>query len=201
MRTMNGRFTFAGVCLVLAATPLLAQQAAPSGNRPMQPMAGMPMMDCPMMSAMMSGPGAALQSATALKLTPDQRTRLETAKRRLDALSAPAMDSMRVIHTQLNALAQQPAFDERAVRGAFARMGGVHTDMGVAMLRASHDTRAILTPVQRDSLAAIAKRQVSKSGPMSMCGMPMSPMPGMPMHPMPGMPMHPMPGAGAVPKP
>ena len=150
----------------------------------MRPMAGMPMTDCPMMTAMMHGPAAALQSATVLKLTPDQRTRLEAAQRPLDALSAPSMDSMRVIHAELMALAQKPAFDERAVRAAFDRMGRVHTGMGIAMLRASHDANAILTPVQRDSLAAIAKRQMPKAGTMPMCGMPMSTMPmhGMPMH-------------------
>ena len=184
MRSMRARFTLAGACLLLAGTPLLAQQPAPSGNRPTRPMAGMPMMDCPMMSAMMLGPAAALQSGTALKLTPEQRTKLQAAKRQLDALSAPGMDSMRVIHTELMALAQQPTLDERAARAAFARMGRVHTDMGLAMLRASHDVNGILTPVQRDSLAAIAKRHMSMSGAM----------------PMTGMPMHPTPGAGASPK-
>ena len=169
MRAITLPLTLAGACLVLASAPLVAQQPAPSGNRPMRPMAGMPMMDCPMMmSAMMPGPAAALQSATALKLTPDQRTRLEAAKRQLDALSAPVMDSMRVMHTQLMALAQQPTLDEAAARALFARMGRVHSDMGLAMLRASHDANRSLTPVQRDSLAAITKRQM--------------PMGGMPMH-------------------
>ena len=184
MRPTRVRLTLAGVCLVFAATPLLAQQPAPSGHRPMQHMAGMSMPECPMMSAMMHGPAAALQSATALKLTPDQRTKLEAAKRQLDALSAPAMDSMRVIHTELLTLAQRPTFDERATRAVFDRMGRVHSDMGVAMLRASHDADAILTPIQRDSLTAIAKRQMPKAGAMPMCGMPMG---AMPMH---GTPMH-----------
>ncbi|HEX7941992.1 MAG TPA: Spy/CpxP family protein refolding chaperone [Gemmatimonadaceae bacterium] len=183
---MKVHLTLAGVCLVLAVRPLVAQQPAPSGNRPMHPMAGMPMMDCPMMmSAMMPGPALALRSASALKLTPDQRTKLEAAKRQLDALGTPAMDSMRVFHTQLMALSQQPTLDEAAARAVFARMGRVHSDMGLAMLRASHDANQILTPVQRDSLAAITKRQMSGAMPM----------PGMPMHP-----AHPMHGAGAVPQ-
>lgn len=183
MRATNARFTLAGVCLALAGTSLPAQQPAPSGRTPPHHMAGMPMMDCPMMmSAMIPGPAAALQSATALKLTPDQRTRLEAAKRQLDALGAPAMDSMRVIHTELMTLAQQPTLDERAARATFARMGRVHTDMGLAMLRASHDANQILTPVQRDSLAAITKRRMSNAMPM------------------PGMPMHPMHGPGAAPQ-
>jgi len=184
MRAMKARFTLASVFLVLAVTPLAAQQPAPSGNRPMHPMAGMPMMGCGMMTAMMPGPAAALQSATALKLTPDQRTRLEPAKRQLETQCASSMDSMRVIHTELMALAQQPTLDEAAARAVSDRMGRVHADMALAMLRASHDANAILTPVQRDSLAAIVQRQMSMSGPM-------------PMH---GMPMHPMHGAGTMPK-
>ena len=167
MRATNARFTLAGVCLLLAATPLSAQQPAPSGHPPMRHMAGMEMMDCPMMmSAMMPGPALALQSASALKLTADQRTKLEAARRQLDARSAPTMDSMRVLHTQLMTLAQQPTLDEAAARAAFARMGRVHTDMGLAMLRAVHDANQILTPVQRDSLAAIAKRHMSSDMPM-----------------------------------
>jgi Spy/CpxP family protein refolding chaperone len=178
----------AGACLVLAGTPLLAQQPAPSGNRPM-PMAGMPMMECPMMSAMMHGPGAALQSGAALKLTAQQRTRLEALQRQVDAASKPSMDSMQAIHTQLMALAQRPQLDEGAARAAFDRMGRVHTAMGLTMLRASHEVAAILTPAQRDSLAAIAKRQMPTPGSMPMHSMPMS-----------GMPMHPTPGTGAPPK-
>jgi Spy/CpxP family protein refolding chaperone len=184
MRTMKAPFTLASVFLVLTATPLPAQQPAPSGHRPMRPMAGMPMMGCAMMSAMMPGPAAALQSASALKLTQDQRTRLDAAKGRLDAQCAPSMDSMRAIHTELMALAQRPTLDEQAARAVSARMGRIHADMALAMLRASHDANAILTPVQRDSLAAMVKRQMPMSGSM----------------PMSGMPMHPMPGAGAVPK-
>jgi len=187
MRSLKVHLALAGACLLLAGTPALAQRPAPSGNRPM-PMAGMPMMDCPMMSAMMHGPGFALRSAAALKLTAQQRTRLEALQHEFDAAAKPSMDSMQAIHTQLTALAERPQLDESAARAAFDRMGPVHTEMGLAMLRASHEVSAILTPVQRDSLAAIAKRQMPMSG-MPMSGMPMS-----------GMPMHPMPGAGAPPK-
>jgi len=99
------------------------------------------------------------------------------------------MDSMQAIHAQMTALTRQPNFDERAARAAFGRMARVHTEMGVTMLRAAHDVSTILTPAQRDSLAAIGQRQMPKPGEMPMHGMPMS-----------GMPMHPMPGAGAPPK-
>jgi Spy/CpxP family protein refolding chaperone len=183
MGSTNARFALVGACLVLVATPLVAQQPAPA-DRPMRPMASMPMMECPMMSAMMHGPAAALGAATALGLSPAQRTQLQAQQRQVDAATKPAMDSMQVIHAQLMALARRPQLDERAARAAFDRMGRVHTETGLAMLRASRKTSDILTPVQRDSLAAIVARQMPKPG-------------AMPMH---GMPMHPMHGAGAAPK-
>ena len=185
MRLMRTRLTFAGICLVLAGTPLVAQQ--PTASRPgpggRRPMAGMPMMDCPMMSAMTNGPAAALRAGSALKLTADQRSKLEALQRQVDAASKPSMDSMQAIHAQMTALTRQPNFDERAARAAFGRMARVHTEMGVTMLRAAHDVSTILTPAQRDSLSAIGWRQKPRPGEMPMCGFPMS---GMPMHPMPG---------------
>ena len=96
---------------------------------------------------------------------------------------------MLVLHGHLMALAQQPTLDEGAARAALDRMGRVHAGMGLAMLRAAHEVSAVLTTVQRDSLAAIARRQMPKPGAMPMYGMPMT-----------GMPMHPMPGAGGPPK-
>ena len=166
----------AGACLLLIGAPLAAQQPSPSapphgaGQHAMPHPAGMPMMDCPMMSAMMRGPAAALRSGSALKLTADQRTQLEAVQRRLDAVHTPSMDSMRVLHAELMALSKQPKLDEDAARAAFDRMGRVHTETGLAMLRASQDVSGILTSAQRDSLAAIARRQMPKSGAMPMSG-------------------------------
>ena len=185
MRLIRMRLTFAGICLVLAGTPLVGQQPGPSapgpgGRRMMPPMAGMPMMDCPMM---MNGPASALRAGSALGISAGQRAKLVALQRQLDVASKPGMDSMRVIHAQLSALALQPKLDEGAARTALDRAGRVHTELGLAMLRAAHDASALLTPAQRDSLAAITQRQMAR-GEMPMCGMP----------------MHPMPGAGAPPK-
>ena len=195
MRLTRTGLTFAGVCLVLAGTPLVAQQPAPSGRgpagrRPMPPMMQMPMADCPMLSAMTNGPTAALRAGSALKLSAEQRTKLEALERELDVASKPSLDSMQAIHAQLAALTGQPTLDEARARAAFDRMARVHTEMGLAMLRAAHDVSAILTPAQRDSLAAIARRQTPPM-PMHM------PLPGMPMS---GMPMHPMHRPGTPPK-
>jgi Spy/CpxP family protein refolding chaperone len=191
MHLMRTRLTFAGICLVLAGTPLVAQQPRPSAPGPggRRAMAGMPMMDCPMLPMMMNGPTAALRAGSALGISAEQRTRIEAIQRQLDAASKPSLDSMQVIHAQLMVLAQQPTFDERGARAAFDRMGPVHTAMGLAMLRAAYDVSAILTPAQRDSISAIAWRQMPRPGEMPLCGSPMS-----------GMPMHPMPGRGSSPK-
>jgi Spy/CpxP family protein refolding chaperone len=197
MRLTHTRVTLAGICLVLAGTPLIAQQPspgtpAPGGRRAMAPMAGMSMMDCPMMSAMTDGPAAALRAGSALHLSGEQRTKLEQLQRQVDAASKPSMDSMQAIHKELTALGRQPTFDERAARATLDRMGRIHTEMGVAMLRAAHEVSTILTPAQRDSLAAISKRH------MPMHEMPMHEMPTheMPKHETPA---HPMSG-GAPPK-
>ena len=183
------RFMLAGACLLIGGTPLLAQHPGPPADRPMRPAAGMPMMECPMMSAMMHGPAAALRADSALRLSAAQRTRLEALQGRVDATSKSSMASMHALHTQLTALARGPRLDEGAARTAFEQMGRVHTEMGLAMLRASHEVSQILTPAQRDSLAAMAERQMPKPGAMPMHGMPMN-----------GMPMHPMPGPGGPPK-
>ena len=185
MRSTKARITLAGACLALAGTPLLAQQPAPTGDPPTRPTAAMPMMDCPMMSAMMHGPAAALRADGALGLSAPQRVGLKALQRRIDATSKSSMQSMHALHAQLTTLAQRPQLDEGAARVALDQMGRAHTEMGLAMLRASHEAAAILTPVQRDSLAAIATRQMSKSGAMPMHGMPMHSMPrpgGMPKH-------------------
>jgi Spy/CpxP family protein refolding chaperone len=171
------RICLTGVALLLLlCAPLGAQQ--PGGDRPAMSHkdgGGSPM-DCPMMTGAIRTPDAALRARDALELAPGQRARLEVVQRRLDSARAPAMDSMRVLHAQLAAIAQGPQLGERAARAALDRMGRVHTTMGLAMLRASHDVGAILTPAQRDSLTAIVRRQMPMRGAMSGRGMSSQPM-------------------------
>lgn len=172
-RTARAALLCAG--LVLAGAPLHAQQPSPAPQPPDSAAAGRPggamsMMGmmaggCPMMSAMMRGPGAALHARDALHLSATQVQRLETAQRRVDQAQARAMDSMRVLHPRITALADARTFDERAVRAAFERMGRLHADVGVAMLRAQHDAADVLTPQQRDSLAALGRAQMGTMGP------------------------------------
>jgi Spy/CpxP family protein refolding chaperone len=196
MPSTRVRLTLAGAWLLLAGTPLLAQQPAPGdrppaggpGARPHMPAMSMP--DCPMHAAMMRGPAAALRAGATLELSAEQRTRLQNVQRQVDAAAASAMQGMRALHTRLDTLSRRPQLDESAARAAFDAMGRLHTQMGMTMLRASYDVAAILTPAQRDSLAAITRRQMPPPGAMPMRGMPMGD--AMPM-------MCPMPGPSAMP--
>ena len=119
---------------------------------------------CPMMQAMMRGPSAALRARDALHLSSVQVQRLEAAQRQVQQAHARVMDSMRVLHPRLTALAGAPRFDERATRTVLERMGRLHADVGVAMLRAQYDVSQILTPQQRDSLAAFGHAQMGAMG-------------------------------------
>ena len=165
---MRTRFNHAGhhaalfiIAGVLAAGPVHAQQSAtPRGSDTtgmgmgrMMGMMGM-MQGCPMMVAMTQGPGVALERRKALALTADQVRQLEAVRARETAAERPAMDSMRVLHDRLAPLADAPQFDDAGVRAVFERMGALHADMGVAMLRARHEAREVLTPEQRQKLAA-----------------------------------------------
>jgi Spy/CpxP family protein refolding chaperone len=121
---------------------------------------------CPMMTAMMRGPAATLRARDALHLSSAQVQRLETLQRPVKQAHARAMDSMRVLQPRIAALVEAPRFDERAARAAFERMGRWHADVGVAMLRAQHETADVLTPQQRDSLVALGRARMGMAGRM-----------------------------------
>lgn len=177
MRSRTARVALLYANLALVGVPLAAQQ--PAQARPPQDttIRGGPMHDmmrmmgtmagCPMMQAMTRGPAAALRARDALHLSSAQVQRLEAAQRQVQQTHARAMDGMRVLHPRLTALAGAPRFDERATRAAFERMGRLHADVGVAMLRGQYDVTQILTPPQRDSLAALGRAQM---GAMAMMG-------------------------------
>lgn len=177
---MGTRFNYAGrhaalfiIVGVLAAGPVQAQQSATTrgsdttgmGMGRMMGMMGM-MNDCPMMAAVTQGPAAALERRKALALTADQVRKLEAARARETAAERPAMDSMRVLHDRLAPLADAPQFDDGGVRAVFERMGALHADMGVAMLRARHEAREVLTPEQRQKLAAAGTDTTGMPGMM-----------------------------------
>lgn len=46
-------------------------------------------------------------------------------------------------------------FDDAAVRGAFGRMGDLHEEVGVRLLRARHQATRVRTAEQREALAGL----------------------------------------------
>ncbi len=144
---------------LLATRPISAQERA-GGAKKEQGMKGDMMMsmrsmgDCPMMGAMMRGPGAALSRRKALGLSDAQVQRLEALRASETQAMKQPMDSMTALHRRMAALADAEQLDESAVRAEFDRLSALHTEMGMAMMRATHDVRALLTPEQRKTLAA-----------------------------------------------
>lgn len=157
--------------LFIAGAPLTAQQRGQghehqtgdtTGSGGMMQMMGM--MSCPMMSAMMRGSAAALRARDTLRLSATQVGRLEVVQREIAQAHRRMMDSMRVLQPRIVAVTDASRFDERAARSLFDRMGHLHTEMAVSMLRAQHATAGILTPEQRDSLAALGRAHMGMAG-------------------------------------
>jgi Spy/CpxP family protein refolding chaperone len=111
------------------------------------------MEDCPMMGAMAQGPQAALEHRDELGLTDAQVTKLKVLQEGTKQARMQAMEQMKTLHREIRQATEGERFNEAAVRAAFDRMGNLHTEMGVAMLRTRHDVRSVLTPQQREQLA------------------------------------------------
>lgn len=178
---------------LLVAAGLLAVRALPAQERPGQARdtssmhAMMSMMgDCPMMSSMMQGPDAALRLRQDLTLSTEQVTRLEALRSRLRESNARTADSMMALHKEFAAVLEAAQFDENVARRLYDRMGSLHTDMGLALLRARFDARAVLTPEQRKTLENRSKGMMGvhgdmRMGEMNMGAMRMGQMSGCPM--------------------
>lgn len=175
---MRGQFrAWAAIALVgglLAAPQLVAQERGAATVKDQGMMRDMMAMmgNCPMMGAMMQGPGAALAQRKVLGLTDAQAQRIEALRASEAQAMKQPMDRMTALHQRMEALAAAEQFDEGAVRAEFDRMGALHTEMGVVMVRTMHEVRSVLTPEQRQKLAA------GSGGGMGMMGMMGCPMMG-----------------------
>lgn len=153
------RTALRSAALLLVATTLPSQQPAPRG------MPSAPMVEpCPMMGAMERGPAAALHNRDRLHLSATQVTTLEGMVRDMEGMHTRMMDSMKTFHQQLSAIATLTAFDEPRVRAALDRMGRLHTEMGIEMLRAQYSVGTTLTAPQRDTLETLVRRHASMPG-------------------------------------
>ncbi len=157
-------FTLIAVVAVLVLGAATARMLLAQRDGGMMGMMGM-MKDCPMMAAMAGGPDAALRHREALGLSGQQVQLLEALRRSSDPAHTQGMERMRALHQEIRRASEGDRFDEAAVRAAVGRMGELHTEMAVAMLRSQHEVRQILTPEQREKLLKIG------SGMMGMHGM------------------------------
>lgn len=144
--------------------------------RRMRGMSGMParmdvMRDCPMMQGMAHGPAAALKHRDSLGLTDAQVRRLESVRTRADEEQSKGMERMKSLHREIAGVSAAERFDEAAARRAFTRMGELHADMGVAMLRARHQTREVLTPEQRQKIGGLGGGMMAMQGMQETSGM------------------------------
>lgn len=152
------RIAVLGLAMSIGSSALTGQERPPASTA--QPgmhhgmMGNMQMHDCPMMTAMAHGPERVLQRREELGLTPAQMGQLEVLGTRSRQARAEAMAGMTGLHARLDSLTRTDRFDESAVRAAFDRMGTLHTDLGIALLKGQVETRSLLTADQRQKLSA-----------------------------------------------
>lgn len=169
IRKIFGAFALALVLVAgLAAAGMLYAQKS-GGMSGMMGMMSM-MENCPMMSGMRESPQAALEHREELELTEAQVGRLESLQEGAKPARMQAMERMRAVHEEIAAATAGEAFDEAAVRTAFDRMGDLHTETGVAMLRTRHEVRQILTPEQREKLSELGGGMMNMHAMMQMMG-------------------------------
>ncbi len=163
-RKIFGLFALVAVLAVglIVARGVYAQQQGGMGG--MMGMMSM-MKNCPMMSAMNENPRAVLRHRQELGLTEQQVQRLQ-ALETASPTQSQMMERMQTVHRQIRQVTEGERFDEAAVRAAFDRMGDLHTEMGVAMLRTQHEVRQILTPAQRTKLEELGVGTMGMQGMM-----------------------------------
>lgn len=128
---------------------------------------GMVMMaGCPMMRAAAEGPAAVLEQRERLNLSEAQVARLEELREAGARVRAESTAAMRELHRQIEAITSAEPFDEAAARDAFGRMGDLHGRTGLAMARARHETRSVLTPEQRETLSGLSSGMMGDMGDM-----------------------------------
>lgn len=158
-------FVLGGAGLLYAQNPGMERMQRGHGMMSM-------MENCPMMAAHAEGPGAILEQKAELELSAAQVARLEEIRTESAEGRRRAMAGMTEIHEQIRTASAGEPFDEAGVRAAYERMGDLHADMGVAMLRARHEARNVLTPAQRAELSELDRGGMrGKMGGRGMGGM------------------------------
>ena len=169
-RKIFGAFALALVLVVglFAARMTYAQTSGGMGG--MMGMMSM-MKDCPMMGAMAQGPQAVLEHRQELGLSDAQVTRLEALTEQSRPDHSRAMQQMQALHQQIREATSGDQFNEAPARAAFDRMGDLHTEMGLSMLRTQHQTQQILNAEQRVKLQEFGGGMMGMMGMMKDCPM------------------------------
>ena len=174
-RQRLARIAALGLAMSVAGSALTGQQRPPASTAQSGMhhgmMGNMQMDDCPMMRAMAQGAERVLQRRDELALTPTQIGQLEVLATRSRQARAEAMTGMTGLHARLDSLTRADRFDESTVRAAFDRMGALHTDLGIALLRGQVETRSLLTADQRQKLSAGGPGAGGMAGMMGNGGM------------------------------
>jgi Spy/CpxP family protein refolding chaperone len=150
---------------LVAARMVYAQTSGGMGG--MMGMMSM-MKDCPMMGAMTQGPQAALDHRQELGLSDAQVTRLQAVAEQSRPDHSRAMQQMQALHQEIGQATSGNQFHEVAARAALDRMGDIHTELGLSMLRTQHQTRQILNAEQRAKLQEVGGGMMGMSGMMGM---------------------------------
>jgi Spy/CpxP family protein refolding chaperone len=150
------------VALVVTAGGVLYAQHSRGGMMGMMSM----MRDCPMMQAMHQSPAAVLQQQKELGLSAAQVKQLQELKESSHPSHMQMMQQMQALHQQIRQATSGDQFNEAAVRAVFDRMGSLHTEMGVAMMRAQHQAGQVLTPAQREKFSKMGGGMMGMHGMM-----------------------------------
>lgn len=161
--TLRVRALLAG--LVASAALCSFSRPVAAQAPPAPPMAGMSghgmsgmgqsMQHDPMMMLMAGSPEALLAHRTALALTAPQVASLRALQHDMAARHDSAMQEMAPLHARMEQAVEAASIDDASLQGALDDMGRLHARMMGDMVRSVHAARAILTPAQRERLAAL----------------------------------------------
>jgi Spy/CpxP family protein refolding chaperone len=113
----------------------------------------------------MPAPEFALQHADEIQLTPAQREKLENGIRDLEADAQKFSEQARRESDALAQLLAAETPDDAAIAAQFDKVLAAEDEVKRVRLKMSLQTRAVLTPEQRDNLAALQSRNTRGRAP------------------------------------
>jgi Spy/CpxP family protein refolding chaperone len=115
--------------------------------------------------ALMPSPESAIEHANDIHLTPDQREKLESGIRDLQATAQKFSEQARHESDALAQLLAAETPDDAGIAAQFDKVLAAEDEVKRARLKMSLQTRAVLTPEQREKLATLQSRSTRVRGP------------------------------------